>query len=205
VLGLVLALVPIVLAAVLGPAWLAVVVLAVVVGGVAARAGQLRMRKLRRPDLLVKMAPPHLGSAAERRALVVANDTLSEEALLSEIERLVSAPGMHVMLLVPAAVSAGARLTGAIDSLMDQAHVPATRSATPPSVGSRGSSNRSPGRSRPSGSVRRSSSPAEPRTEFRYGNAQVADLMPEYDETPAHSFLKLLGPANGLAPGDIAR
>jgi hypothetical protein len=119
--ALILALVPIVLAAALGPTWLAVVVLAVVLGGVAARAGQLRMRKLRSPDLPVKMAPPHLGSAAERRVLVVANDTLSEEALLSEVERLVSAPRMHVMLLVPAVITSGARLTGAIDSLLDQA------------------------------------------------------------------------------------
>jgi hypothetical protein len=29
--------------------------------------------------------------------------------------------------------------------------------------------------------------------------------MPEYDTTPAHAFLKMLDPANGLAPGDPAR
>jgi hypothetical protein len=29
--------------------------------------------------------------------------------------------------------------------------------------------------------------------------------MPAYDETPAHSFLRMLDPANGLAPGDPAR
>lgn len=29
--------------------------------------------------------------------------------------------------------------------------------------------------------------------------------MPEYDATPAHSFLKMLDPANGQAPGDPAR
>jgi len=121
VLVLILALVPIVLAAALGPTWLALVVLAVVLGGVAARAAQLRMRKLRSPDLLVKMAPPHLGSAAERRVLVVANDTLSEEALLCEVERLGLAPRMHVLLLVPAVITPAARLTGAIDSLLDQA------------------------------------------------------------------------------------
>jgi hypothetical protein len=118
---LILALVPVVLAAVLGPAWLALVVLAVVVGGVAARAAQVRMRKLRTPDLPVKMAPPHLGSATERRVLVVANDTLSEEALRGEIDRLVSAPHTQVLLLVPAVVTLRARLTGAIDSRLDQA------------------------------------------------------------------------------------
>jgi NAD(P)-dependent dehydrogenase (short-subunit alcohol dehydrogenase family) len=42
-------------------------------------------------------------------------------------------------------------------------------------------------------------------TEFRYGSAQVAALMPIYDETPAHSFVRMLDPNNGLAPGDPAR
>jgi hypothetical protein len=42
-------------------------------------------------------------------------------------------------------------------------------------------------------------------TEFRYGSTQITDLMPAYDKTPAHSFLKMLDPANGLAPGDAAR
>jgi aryl-alcohol dehydrogenase-like predicted oxidoreductase len=47
--------------------------------------------------------------------------------------------------------------------------------------------------------------PGGARTEFRYGSAQVADLMAVYDTTPAHSFLKMLDPAGGLAPGDPAR
>ena len=47
--------------------------------------------------------------------------------------------------------------------------------------------------------------PGGARTQFRYGSAQVAELMPEYDQTPAHSFLAMLDPANGLAPGDPAR
>ncbi|MCH3942291.1 MAG: SDR family oxidoreductase [Atopobiaceae bacterium] len=47
--------------------------------------------------------------------------------------------------------------------------------------------------------------PGGARTEFRYGSAQVARLMPEYDGTPTHDFLKMLDPANGLAPGDPAR
>ncbi|KFI40654.1 Short chain oxidoreductase [Bifidobacterium actinocoloniiforme DSM 22766] len=45
--------------------------------------------------------------------------------------------------------------------------------------------------------------PGGARTEFRYGSAQVAQLMPEYDG-PTHAFLKMLDPANGLAPGDPA-
>jgi hypothetical protein len=120
-LALIFVLVPIVLAATLGPMWLTLVVLAVVLAGVAARAVQLRMRRLRSPDLAVKMAPGHLGSAGDRRVLVVANDTLSEEALLSEVRRLAAAPGTHVMLLVPAVITSGARLTGAVDSLFNQA------------------------------------------------------------------------------------
>jgi NAD(P)-dependent dehydrogenase (short-subunit alcohol dehydrogenase family) len=47
--------------------------------------------------------------------------------------------------------------------------------------------------------------PGGARTEFRYGSAQVAQLMPVYDQTPAHSFLAMLDPRNGLAPGDPAR
>jgi NAD(P)-dependent dehydrogenase (short-subunit alcohol dehydrogenase family) len=47
--------------------------------------------------------------------------------------------------------------------------------------------------------------PGGARTEFRYGSARVADLTPEYDSTPAHAFLRMLDPANGLAPGDPAR
>ena len=47
--------------------------------------------------------------------------------------------------------------------------------------------------------------PGGARTEFRYGSAQVATLLPDYDNTPAHSFLRMLDPQNGLAPGDPAR
>jgi NAD(P)-dependent dehydrogenase (short-subunit alcohol dehydrogenase family) len=47
--------------------------------------------------------------------------------------------------------------------------------------------------------------PGGARTEFRYGSVQVAELMPIYDQTPAHSFLRMLDPKNGLAPGDPAR
>jgi len=47
--------------------------------------------------------------------------------------------------------------------------------------------------------------PGGARTEFRYGSAQVADLIPAYDDNPAHSFLAMLDPAIGLAPGDAAR
>ena len=47
--------------------------------------------------------------------------------------------------------------------------------------------------------------PGGARTEFRYGSAQVAELMPIYDDTPAHIFLRMLDPKNGLATGDPAR
>jgi NAD(P)-dependent dehydrogenase (short-subunit alcohol dehydrogenase family) len=47
--------------------------------------------------------------------------------------------------------------------------------------------------------------PGGARTEFRYGSAQVAKLMPIYDGTPAHSFQRMLDPSNGLAAGDPAR
>ena len=47
--------------------------------------------------------------------------------------------------------------------------------------------------------------PGGARTEFRYGSAQVASLMPEYEGNPAHGFLSMLDGSNGLAPGDPAR
>jgi NAD(P)-dependent dehydrogenase (short-subunit alcohol dehydrogenase family) len=47
--------------------------------------------------------------------------------------------------------------------------------------------------------------PGGARTEFRYGGARVAQLLPVYDQTPAHAFLRMLDPKNGLAPGDPAR
>jgi NAD(P)-dependent dehydrogenase (short-subunit alcohol dehydrogenase family) len=47
--------------------------------------------------------------------------------------------------------------------------------------------------------------PGGARTEFRYGGAQVANLTPVYNQTPAHAFLRMLDPKNGLAPGDPAR
>jgi NAD(P)-dependent dehydrogenase (short-subunit alcohol dehydrogenase family) len=47
--------------------------------------------------------------------------------------------------------------------------------------------------------------PGGARTQFRYVSAQVADPMPVYDDTPAHGFLRMLDPKNGLAPGDPAR
>jgi hypothetical protein len=117
----IIALVPIGLAAVLGPTWLALVVLAVVLGALALRVVQLHLRKVRGFERPLKMAPPHVGSPSERRVLVVANDTLTEAALLSELNRLASAPGTRVLVLAPALISSGARLTGAVDGLLDQA------------------------------------------------------------------------------------
>lgn len=45
--------------------------------------------------------------------------------------------------------------------------------------------------------------PGGARTEFRYGSARVAELMPEYET--CHSFLNMLDPTKGLAPGDPAK
>ncbi len=45
--------------------------------------------------------------------------------------------------------------------------------------------------------------PGGARTEFRYGSAHVAELMPEYDS--CHGFLNMLDPSKGLAPGDPAK
>lgn len=47
--------------------------------------------------------------------------------------------------------------------------------------------------------------PGGARTEFRYGSAEVAELLPAYAGNPAHAFLAMLDPANGLAPGDPVR
>ena len=45
--------------------------------------------------------------------------------------------------------------------------------------------------------------PGGARTEFRYGSAHVANLMPEYDHV--HGFLNMLDKSKGLAPGDPAK
>ena len=79
------------------------------------------MRKLRGLELPVKMAPPHMGSATERRVLLVANDTLGERALVDELAWLASVPGTRVLVLVPALIGPAARLTGAVDELLADA------------------------------------------------------------------------------------
>ncbi len=45
--------------------------------------------------------------------------------------------------------------------------------------------------------------PGGARTQFRYGSAQVANLMPEYES--CHGFLNMLDASKGLAPGDPAK
>jgi NAD(P)-dependent dehydrogenase (short-subunit alcohol dehydrogenase family) len=45
--------------------------------------------------------------------------------------------------------------------------------------------------------------PGGARTEFRYGSAKVAKLMPEYES--CHGFLNMLDASKGLAAGDPAR
>jgi len=44
--------------------------------------------------------------------------------------------------------------------------------------------------------------PGGARTEFRYGSAKIAKLMPEYEGNPAHAFLNMLDASKVLAPGD---
>jgi plastocyanin len=118
---LVAAVIPIVLATVFGPTWLVVVVLVLVLGAVAVRAAALHMQRLRDPAMQVKMAPPHIGSPSDRRVLVVANQTLDEDALLSELERLASNPSVRIRVLAPALISPAARMTGGIDGLLAEA------------------------------------------------------------------------------------
>ncbi len=45
--------------------------------------------------------------------------------------------------------------------------------------------------------------PGDARTEFRYGSAKIADLMPEYES--CHGFLDMRDASKGLAPGDPAK
>ena len=45
--------------------------------------------------------------------------------------------------------------------------------------------------------------PGGARTEFRYGSAKVANLMPEY--ASCHGFLNMLDASKGLAPGDSTK
>ncbi len=45
--------------------------------------------------------------------------------------------------------------------------------------------------------------PGGARTEFRYGSAKVANLMPEYES--CHGFLNMLDASKGLAPGDPSK
>jgi hypothetical protein len=51
----------------------------------------------------------------ERRILVIANDTLSDEALVDEIERRAAAPRTRVLVLAPALASSGRRWLGDLD------------------------------------------------------------------------------------------
>jgi hypothetical protein len=119
VLLVVVALGLVVLAAALGSTWLALAVLAVVLAALAMRAIQLSGRRHR--ALPLKSAPAHAGPANQRRVLVVANDTLGEEAVLGEVERLLLAQGTRVILLAPALISPAARLTGATDAPLEEA------------------------------------------------------------------------------------
>ncbi len=116
----IVAMVAVVLAAVFGPTWLALVVLGLIVVVLAVRITQLRMR--RSMEVPLKSAPPHAGAPTDRRVLVVANDTLGDEGLRGGIAMLASAAGTRVLILAPALVSSGDRVTGAIDVPLAEAH-----------------------------------------------------------------------------------
>jgi hypothetical protein len=108
--------VPVAIAASLGSTWLALTLLALTLAFVAVRA--LRPHP---PHVRLKSAPAHVGAADERRILVVANDTLGEDGLARELERLASLPRTHVRVLVPALVSRRARWTSVIDRAHEEA------------------------------------------------------------------------------------
>ena len=110
-------LLPIAFVAAYGPSWLALGLGALAVGALAWRAPFRRSP----PRLRLKTAPPHVGPAAERRILVVANDTLTEPALGHELARVAAAPGTHVLVLAPVLVSRRARWVGAVDAAHEQA------------------------------------------------------------------------------------
>ena len=123
VLAAMLGLIVIDLAAGLGPTWFAIAAVAVILVAMAMRMVQFRALRRQSRELHLRSAPAHVGSSAERRVLVVANDTLGEEGLLEVIEKLGSAPHTQVLVLAPALISPGARLTGAIDRSLVQARV----------------------------------------------------------------------------------
>jgi GABA permease len=114
-------LVPIAIAVAIGLTWLALTLIAVALAALAVRRVQMRMVKRHSPELELKSAPAHVGGAQERRILLVANDTLNDEAFIREVARQASMPNAHVFILAPALISAGARLTGDIDHELDQA------------------------------------------------------------------------------------
>jgi GABA permease len=114
-------LVPIAIVAAIGPTWLALTLIAVALAALVVRIVQMRTVERHSVELELKSAPAHVGAAQERRILLVANDTLNEEAFISEVERLASALNAHVFILAPALISAGARRTGDIDRALDQA------------------------------------------------------------------------------------
>jgi len=121
VLLLAVVLLAIAVAAAIGPTWLTLAVIALVAIGLVARSARMRTVKRHTVKLEVKSAPAHVGPADERRILLVANDTLSEEALVGEVRNLASGHKARVFILVPAIISAGSRLTGDIDQALDQA------------------------------------------------------------------------------------
>ena len=133
---LILALIPVVLAAAFGPTWLVLLLLVVVIGG-SRRALADTPGELRGLEMPVKMAPPHVGPAAQRRVLVVASDTLGEDGTPGEVEGL---PGRRVRACSCSSPRRSHRSRAPhrwVDGLFARARVdcrpPSTASATRPS------------------------------------------------------------------------
>lgn len=121
VLLLAVVVLPIAIAIAIGPLWLVIIVVGVVLAGLAMRRERMSSFRRGNPDVHLRSAPPHAGPADERRILVVANESLVDDAFAGEVTTLASAPGANVLVLAPATISAGARLTGDVDRQLDRA------------------------------------------------------------------------------------
>ncbi len=109
-LGTVAAFAAIVLAALLGGAWVGVSVWVV-----ATAAAALVYLRRGRATKLVRTAPAHVGPTDERRILVVADETPADETLVREIERATVGYRRRVLVVSPAHASAARRWTSDVD------------------------------------------------------------------------------------------
>lgn len=118
---LTLALLPIAIAAVIGPTWLTLAVVALVAVSLTLRGFRIYAANRDNPPRELKTAPAHVGPRGEHRVLLVANDTLNAEPVIREAKSIAAAPNARLMMLAPAIVTRPARLTGDIDRALSQA------------------------------------------------------------------------------------